>query len=63
MQQLIIPPILDKTSNYNHIEMQSLWRKVFKAIQKAKNIYIYGFSFPITDLSVVYLFKSALQNK
>lgn len=63
LRQLIIPPILDKTSNYNHIEIQSLWRKAFKAIQKAKNIYIYGFSFPITDLSVVYLFKSALQNK
>ena len=25
-----------------------------------KNIYIYGFSFPETDLSVFYLFKSAL---
>ncbi|ECW8954991.1 hypothetical protein F5R70_06080 [Campylobacter lari] len=63
LRQLIIPPILDKTSDYNHIEIQSLWKKAFKAIQKAKNIYIYGFSFPITDLSVVYLFKSALQNK
>lgn len=59
MRQLIIPPILNKTSNYNHIEIQSLWKKAFKAIQKTKNIYIYGFSFPITDLS----FKSALQNK
>lgn len=48
LRQLIIPPILDKTSNYNHIEIQSLWKKAFKAIQKAKNIYIYGFSFPIT---------------
>ncbi len=63
LKPLIIPPILDKTNNYNHIEIQSLWKKAFKAIQKAKNIYIYGFSFPITDLSVVYLFKSALQNK
>ncbi|EAI2796407.1 hypothetical protein IB030_000928 [Campylobacter jejuni] len=60
LRQLIIPPILDKTSNYNHIEIQSLWKKAFKAIQKAKNIYIYGFSFPLTDLSIVYLFKSAL---
>lgn len=60
LRQLIIPPILDKTSNYNHIEIQSLWKKAFKSIQKAKNIYIYGFSFPLTDLSVVYLFKSAL---
>ncbi|HDZ5056138.1 TPA: SIR2 family protein [Campylobacter jejuni] len=60
LKPLIIPPILDKTNNYNHILLQSLWRKAFKAIQKAKNIYIYGFSFPLTDLSVVYLFKSAL---
>ncbi len=63
LKPLIIPPILDKTNNYNHILLRSLWKKSFKAIQKAKNIYIYGFSFPITDLSVVYLFKSALQNK
>lgn len=38
--------------------MQSLWRKAFRAIRNAKNIYIYGFSFPTTDLS--YLFQSAL---
>ncbi|HEH4458971.1 TPA: hypothetical protein SG266_001000, partial [Campylobacter coli] len=63
LKPLIIPPILDKTNNYNHILLRSLWKKAFKAIQKAKNIYIYGFSFPVTDLSVVYLFKSALQNK
>lgn len=63
LKPLIIPPILDKINNYNHILLRSLWKKAFKAIQKAKNIYIYGFSFPITDLSVVYLFKSALQNK
>ncbi|HEB9319431.1 TPA: hypothetical protein RZK22_000261 [Campylobacter coli] len=63
LKPLIIPPILDKTNNYNHILLRSLWKKAFKAIQKAKNIYIYGFSFPITDLSVVYLFKSTLQNK
>ncbi|EJA9823337.1 hypothetical protein MUL68_000423 [Campylobacter coli] len=63
LKPLIIPPILDKTNNYNHILLRSLWKKAFKAIQKDKNIYIYGFPFPITDLSVVYLFKSALQNK
>ncbi|HEB9286761.1 TPA: SIR2 family protein [Campylobacter coli] len=61
LKPLIIPPILDKTNNYNHILLQSLWRKAFKAIQNAKNIYIYGFSFPMTDLSAVYLFQSALR--
>lgn len=63
LRALIIPPILDKTNNYNHIVMQSLWKRAYEAIKNAKNIYIYGFSFPVTDLSVVYLFKSALQNK
>lgn len=63
LRALIIPPILDKTNNYNHIVMQSLWKRAYEAIKNAKNIYIYGFSFPITDSSVVYLFKSALQNK
>ncbi|MBW1479435.1 hypothetical protein AT945_04055 [Campylobacter jejuni] len=61
LKPLIIPPILDKTNNYNHILLQSLWRKAFRAIRNAKNIYIYGFSFPMTDLSVVYLFQSALR--
>ncbi|HEB9433015.1 TPA: SIR2 family protein [Campylobacter coli] len=63
LRALIIPPILDKTNNYNHIVMQSLWKRAYEAIKNAKNIYIYGFSFPVTDLSVVYLFKSTLQNK
>ncbi|EDP6894166.1 hypothetical protein GQR61_07950, partial [Campylobacter lari] len=61
LKPLIIPPILDKTNNYNHILLQSLWRKAFRAIWNAKNIYIYGFSFPMSDLSVVYLFQSALR--
>ncbi|EAH7689477.1 SIR2 family protein [Campylobacter jejuni] len=61
LKPLIIPPILDKTNNYNHILLQSLWRKAFKAIRSAKNIYIYGFSFPMTDLPIVYLFQSALR--
>ncbi|EAK0450368.1 hypothetical protein YZ36_00045 [Campylobacter lari] len=61
MHPLIIPPILDKTSNYNHTIMQALWMKAFNAIIKAKNIYIYGFSFLLSDLSIVYLFQKALQ--
>ncbi|WP_243705918.1 hypothetical protein [Campylobacter volucris] len=61
MHPLIIPPILDKTNNYNHAIIQALWTKAFNAIVKAKNIYIYGFSFPLSDLSIVYLFQKALQ--
>lgn len=60
LNPLIIPPIFDKQSHYNHIIIQSLWNKSYELIKNAKNIYIYGFSFPMTDLSISYLFKSAL---
>ena len=64
LKSLIIPPVLDKTKQYGYNIIQVLWGKAAKEIQNAKNIYIYGFSFPMTDLSVSYLFKSALsQNK
>lgn len=56
----IVPPILDKTNEYQHSIMKMLWRQAYISMQKAKNIYIYGFSFPMTDLSVIYLFQHAL---
>lgn len=60
LKSLIIPPVLDKTNQYGHNIIQVLWKKAAEVIHNAKNIYIYGFSFPMTDLSISYLFKSAL---
>lgn len=62
LQPMIVPPVLDKTSSYGHILIQTLWQEAYKKLQKADNIYVYGFSFPPTDLSVRYLFQSALSN-
>lgn len=62
LSPMIIPPVLDKSKVYNHIILESLWKQAFEKIKNAKNIYVYGFSFPPTDLSIRFLFQSALSN-
>ena len=63
IEPFIIPPVLDKSSLYNNTILIALWRQAFEAIQNAKNIYIYGFSFPETDYSIKFLFQSALKDR
>lgn len=63
LEPFIIPPVLDKSSLYNNTILIALWRQAFEAIQNAKNIYIYGFSFPETDYSIKFLFQSALKDR
>lgn len=62
LKPYIIPPVLDKSSFYNHIAIHDLWQQAEELLKKADEIYIIGFSFPQTDLSVRYLFQSALRN-
>lgn len=62
LNAMIVPPVLDKSRAYNHIILESLWKQAFDKLINAENIYIIGFSFPPTDLSVRYLFQSALSN-
>lgn len=62
LQPMIVPPVMDKTSIYNHTILKAVWRQAYDALKEAKEIYICGFSFPETDLSVRFLFQSALEN-
>ena len=62
LKPYIIPPVLDKNAFYNHIAIRSLWQQAEQLLKHADEIYIIGFSFPQTDLSVKYLFQSALRN-
>lgn len=62
LKPYIIPPVQDKNAFYNHIAIQTLWKKAEELLKQANEIYIIGFSFPQTDLSVRYLFQSALRN-
>ena len=60
LQTFIVPPVLDKTQLYlNHV-LRTAWQRAFNSLKDADNIYIYGFSLPFTDLSVRFLFQSAL---
>lgn len=61
LEPYIIPPALDKNAFYNHIAIRSLWQQAERLLKNADEIYIIGFSFPQTDLSVRYLFQSALR--
>lgn len=63
LKPYIIPPVLDKSSFYNHIAIHSLWKQAEELLQNADEIYIIGFSFPQTDLAVKYLFQSALRKR
>lgn len=58
----IVPPTLDKTNSYNHAVLKSLWKNAYDEMLHADNIFIYGFSFPMSDLSIKYLFQSVLSN-
>lgn len=57
----IIPPITDKNIFYKNQTIRYLWNKAFNYLKNAKSIYIIGFSFPQTDLSVRLLFESSLK--
>ena len=62
LKPYIIPPVMDKNAFYNHIAIHALWQQAEKVLKEADEIYIIGFSFPQTDLSVKYLFQSALRH-
>lgn len=61
LKPYIIPPVMDKNAFYNHIAIHALWQQAEKLLKEADEIYIIGFSFPQTDMSVKYLFQSALR--
>ena len=62
LKPCIVPPVMDKTQYYDHSILRGLWEMAARKLRQANNIYIIGFSFPPTDLSVRFLFQSALRN-
>lgn len=57
----IVPPVLDKSHHYAAARIRSQWEKAHNAIQRADEIVVIGFSFPPTDMSCQFLFKSAIK--
>ena len=55
----IVPPVLDKSQHYAAGRLRTQWEAAHNAIQRADEIVVIGFSFPPTDMSCQFLFKSA----
>lgn len=62
LKTFIVPPVLDKNSQYFNTVLKALWRNAYDKLCNAENIYIYGFSFSPTDLSIRFLFQNAIEN-
>lgn len=60
LMEYIIPPVLDKSKFYNHNIIKSIWADAYTTLKNAERIFIIGFSFPPTDLSVQFLFNSVI---
>ena len=56
---LIIPPVQNKTYALFGSLFTSLWAKAQTALERADEIAIVGYSFPVTDVQSVELFKKA----
>ncbi|MGQ2979841.1 MAG: hypothetical protein ACT6Q9_09125 [Polaromonas sp.] len=57
----IVPPVMDKSQHYAIERLRGQWISAQNAIQGAEEIIVIGFSFPPTDVSCQFLFKSAVQ--
>jgi hypothetical protein len=55
---LIVPPVLDKTSDLGHVALEQVWVKSAELIQRAQRMVFVGYSFPPTDYHAEYLFRA-----
>ncbi len=60
---IIVPPVLDKSQHYAIGRLRTQWANAHLALEQADEIVIVGFSFPATDISCQFLFKSALKSR
>lgn len=57
----IIPPTNNKQNFYGHTVISSIWKHAFNSMKYAEELYIIGFSFPLSDISLKYMFGALLQ--
>lgn len=60
---IIVPPVLDKSQHYAIDRLRQQWADAHSALEQADEIVIIGFSFPATDISCQFLFRSALKSR
>ncbi|MHA1660239.1 MAG: hypothetical protein ACTSUT_14100 [Promethearchaeota archaeon] len=60
LETMIITPTMLK--ELNNLHLKYIWQNAFIEFQEAKRIVFIGYSFPIADYELRYLFKRAIQN-
>ena len=51
-ENLIIPPVNEKTTYFNNETVKGLWQEAGSSLIKAKKVYIIGYSLPVSDLGM-----------
>jgi len=59
---MIVPPVINKSAIF-HENIGHIWKQAEEKLKEAKEIIIFGYSFPTSDLESVYLFKRALKGR
>jgi len=61
LMPVIIPPVLDKTYFFKQSTIRAQWSEVKHILNRAKKIYIIGYSMPQTDLTVKFMLQSFIK--
>jgi len=56
---LIVPPVFDKSAFYFNNSMRAQWTIARRALERATNVYVLGYSLPATDLSTAFMLQTA----
>ena len=62
-EPLIIPPVMEKTTYFNNESVRRLWREASSALEQAENVYVIGYSLPMSDLGMQFFLKQSLPIK
>lgn len=60
---LIVPPVSDKLSYFNHEAIRFLWSTAKRRLSEATNVYCVGFSFPQADLHTRFFLQDRVRSK
>ncbi len=53
--ELLVPPLLDKDPYMQHPLLRHLWNSAYRAFFRASDIYVVGYSLPVTDLTAKFM--------
>lgn len=58
-----IPPVLDKSIMTKESVLRLIWSLAFKKLSEANTVVFMGYSLPVTDIAVRFLFRESLNRK